>query len=162
MQIKMNTIPTASPCNKLPLPSHLPYEVAKYTPPVVDRTYPKLIWCMCFTDPSETAIKYVSLSLALSTSSMVVSILFHVCLSGENWTNLMRSIIHAGWSVISCSNDYTGPNDNTLSILSFAPNSLYTVPLAVVLIQTGILCFVGWYSFIVLIHVSCVPLFVCL
>ena len=61
-KIEIDSIPTASSRNKLPLPSHPPYEVAKCTPPAVDRTHPKLIWCMCFTDPSETAIKYPSLS----------------------------------------------------------------------------------------------------
>ena len=56
-----------------------------------------------------------------------------VCLlSGTNWTDLIRSLIHAGWSAINCSNDSTGPNDNSSSILSSAPNSLYTVSLAAV------------------------------
>ena len=52
MKSEMDSIPTASACNKLPLPSHPSYDVAKYTPPTVDRTQPKLIWCMCFIDPS--------------------------------------------------------------------------------------------------------------
>ena len=57
MKIEIDSIPTASARNKLPLPSHPPYDVAKCTPPTVDRTHTKLILCMCLTDPSETATK---------------------------------------------------------------------------------------------------------
>ena len=49
---------------------------------------------------------------------------------------------------------------NLSSILSSDSSSLYIVHFAAVLIQTGTLCFFGWYSLIVSIHVSCVPLFV--
>ena len=71
---EMDSIPTASACNKLPLPSHPLYDVDNYIPLAEDRTQPKLIWCMCFTDPSKTANKYQSLSCALSTSSIDVAI----------------------------------------------------------------------------------------
>ena len=50
---------------------------------------------------------------------------------------------------------------SSLSILSSAPSSLYIFPPTDVWIGTGILCFVGQYSFVVFIYVSCVPLFVC-
>ena len=75
----------------------------------------------------------------------------------------MRSLIHAGYSDNSCSNDSAGPVGNSLFILSIsssAPSSLYIFPPADVWIQTGVLYFVGWYSSVVSIHVNCVPLFV--
>ena len=70
----MDSIPTASACIELPLPSHPPYDVAKCTPYAVDRTQPELILCMCFTEPSETAIKYTSVSWALSTSTTEITV----------------------------------------------------------------------------------------
>ena len=74
MKSKINSIFPASACNELPLPSHPPYVFAKYIPSAVDSTQPQLIWCICFTDPSKTAIKYPSLSCAFSTSLIVVAI----------------------------------------------------------------------------------------
>ena len=136
------------------------YEVTRCTPSTVDRTYPKHIWCICLTDPSETAIKYPSSSWVLSTSSIVASILLYCCLSGANWTNLKRSRIHVGCSTSNCWNDFNGSTTNSSSILSSAPNSLYTSPVADVLIKIGIMCFVGWYFWIVSIHVSCVLLLI--
>ena len=82
-------------------------------------------------------------------------------MSGAKVKNSMRSLIHGGWSTVSCSNDSAGPSGNLSSILSSDPSSLYIVPLAAVWIRTGTLCFVGWYSLIVSIHFSYVPLFVC-
>ena len=38
MKSEMDSIPTASARRELPLPSHPPYEVAKYTSPAVDKT----------------------------------------------------------------------------------------------------------------------------
>ena len=56
MKSEMDSIPTTSARNELLLPLHSPYDAAKCTPPPVDRTHLKLIWYMCFTEPSETAI----------------------------------------------------------------------------------------------------------
>ena len=44
---EIDSLLTASACNKLPLPSHPPYDVAKCTSPAVDSTHPKFIWCVC-------------------------------------------------------------------------------------------------------------------
>ena len=71
MKSKMDSIPTASVCNELLLP---PHKVDKCTPPAVDRTQPRLSWCICFTDPTDTAIEYLSLLCALSTPLIVVTI----------------------------------------------------------------------------------------
>ena len=99
--------------------------ILKYNPPPIDSTQQKFIWCMCFTDPSDTAIKYSSLSCALSTSSVVVAIIPYFLWSGANVTNLMRSLIHAGLSANSCSNDSAGPFGSSSSIFSSAPSSLW-------------------------------------
>ena len=162
MKSEIDSIPTASARNELPLLSHPPYDFDKCTPPAVDSTKPKLISCLCFTDPSETAIKYQSLLCVLSKSSIVVAILSYLLWSGANITNLMRTLIHAGRSANSCSNDSAGPSSNSLSILSSAPSSLYIFSPADMWIQTGILCFVGQYTSMVSIHVNCVSLYVSL
>ena len=125
IKIKIDIIPTVSTYNEQPLPSHPTNDSAKYNPPAVDSTQPKLIWCMCFTDPSETTIKYPSLSCCFSTSSIVVAIWLYLLWSGANVTNSMRLSIHADWSTNSCSNDSGRPSGNVLSSLSSAPSSLY-------------------------------------
>ena len=160
METEIDSIPTASDRNELSLSSNPPYNFSRWNPPVMDSSHPKLIWCMCFTDLSDTAIEYPSLSCALSTSSIVVAILPYFLWFGANVTNSIRSLIHAGWSANSCLNDYAGPSDNSLSILNSTPSSLYTFPPADVWIQTGTLCFVGRYSSVVSIHDNCVPIFV--
>ena len=50
MKSEMDSIPTTSSCNELPLPLHSPYNIAKYIPPApaVERTQPKIIWCSYF------------------------------------------------------------------------------------------------------------------
>ena len=100
---------------------------------------------MCRTDPSDTVIKYPSLSCALSISSIVLSILPYLLASGTKVTNLVRSLIHFGCSTNSCLNDSTGPIGTSLSIVvvsSSALSSLYIFSPAVMWIQTGVLHFV--------------------
>ena len=67
---------------------------------------------MCFTDPSDTATKCLSLACALNTSSIGVSILPCLFLSGVDVTNLMRSMIHTIWPATICLNDSGGPPCN--------------------------------------------------
>ena len=71
---EINSIPTASSYNQLPLPSHPSHDFEKYNPHAVDSTKPKVIWCICFTDLSETAIKYPSSPCALSESLIIYAI----------------------------------------------------------------------------------------
>ena len=114
-------------------------------------------------DLSEIATKYPSLSCALSTSSIVISILLYFLSSAAKETNLVRQLIHLGCLANNCLNDSAGligTFSSTVIVLSSAPSSLYVVPPAVVWIWTGTLYFVGWYSAIVSTHVSCVFPFV--
>ena len=111
-KIEIDNISTISSQSELPLPLHSPYDFSKCTPPAVDSTYPKIIWCICFTDLSNTTIKYPSLLCAVSTSLIVVVILSYFRLSSANVTNLTRSLTHAGWSASNCLNDSAGPSGN--------------------------------------------------
>ena len=126
--------------------SHPPLDRAKCLSFAVARTQPKLISCVCRTDPSDTATKCPSLSCARSTSSIVMSILLYLLSSAANETNLVRSLIHLGCSASNRSNNSGGPIgtfSSTAIVSSSAPNSLYVAPPAVDRIWTGMLCFVG-------------------
>ena len=50
----IDNIPTASARSQLLLPFAGPYDWTKCFPVGVVKIHPKLMLCMCFTDPSET------------------------------------------------------------------------------------------------------------
>ena len=91
-KIEMDNIPTASAHSEFPLPSQPLHDFAKCCPSADSSTQSKIIWCICFIDPSDTATRYPSLLRAVRTSLIVVSMLFYFFGSGENCTNSTRSL----------------------------------------------------------------------
>ena len=123
----IDNIPTASTQRELPLPSHPPLDRAKCLPFAVARTQPKLISCVCRTNPSDTAIKCPSLLCAQSTSSIVMSIHLYLLSSAANETNLVKSPIHLDCLASNRSNDSAGPLgtfSSTAVVSSSAPGDI--------------------------------------